>query len=107
MNGYNGLLGVVSTAVAVLTGLVDSVGRVRLMIFGAAVMSVSMAILAGTTGPQHVGDKAYGAVGTAFIFIFLSFFSSCWLAPSWIYPSEIAPLGERILPLTKKGNLLT
>ncbi|PWN92580.1 general substrate transporter [Acaromyces ingoldii] len=95
MNGWNGILAVGSTTVSVLTGLVDSVGRIRLMMIGAAMMGISMAILAGTTGPQHAGDKMYGAAGTAFIFIFLSFFSSCWLAPSWIYPSEIAPLAIR------------
>lgn len=42
-----------------------------------------------------MGDTTLGAVGTAFIFIYFSFFSSCWLAPSWLYPSEIAPLAIR------------
>jgi len=56
-------------------------------------MSVSMAILAGTT--YDPSNKAAGYVAVLFLFIFNSFFAVGWLGMTWLYPAEITPLSIR------------
>ncbi|PWN45582.1 general substrate transporter [Ceraceosorus guamensis] len=94
--------------VAVFT--IEKFGRRKLMLFGAAGMSISMAILAamtapGVTGEYTVGEgpdavtivprQAPGYVAAVFLFIFNTFFAIGWLGMTWLYPAEITPLSIR------------
>ncbi|KAL3425835.1 sugar transporter stl1 [Phlyctema vagabunda] len=81
--------------VAVYT--IERFGRRSLMLFGAAGMSGSMAILAGTNyaSQVNVGGSAPGIVSAAMLFIFNTFFAIGWLGMTWLYPAEIVPLRIR------------
>ncbi|KAF2119380.1 sugar transporter STL1 [Lophiotrema nucula] len=76
--------------IAVFT--IEKFGRRSLMLFGAAGMAGSMAVLAGTTSIQGSGA---GIVAAAFLFIFNTFFAIGWLGMTWLYPAEIVPLRIR------------
>ncbi|KAF2011050.1 sugar porter family MFS transporter [Aaosphaeria arxii CBS 175.79] len=76
--------------IAVFT--IERFGRRSLMLFGAAGMAISMAVLAGTTSVQ---GTAPGIVAAAFLFIFNTFFAIGWLGMTWLYPAEIVPLKIR------------
>jgi len=73
-----------------------------LMLFGAAGMSISMAILAATTSPAalkpvngQTTNHAPAYVAAVFLFVFNSFFAIGWLGMTWLYPAEITPLSIR------------
>jgi hypothetical protein len=92
-------------------------GRRSLMLFGAAGMSGSMAILAGMNFISHsnLGGSAPGIVSAVFLFVFNTFFAVGWLGMtckfhasqpildhqhlliifSGLYPAEIVPLKIR------------
>ncbi|KAH7073607.1 general substrate transporter [Paraphoma chrysanthemicola] len=72
---------------------IEKFGRRSLMMFGAAGMSMSMAVLAGTT--SKIGDASMGLAATVFLFVFNSFFAIGWLGMTWLYPAEITPLSIR------------
>ncbi|KAF1834641.1 sugar transporter STL1 [Decorospora gaudefroyi] len=72
---------------------IERFGRRSLMMFGAAGMSVSMAILAGAV--SHIGNASLGLLATVFLFVFNSFFAIGWLGMTWLYPAEITPLSIR------------
>jgi MFS family permease len=72
---------------------IEKFGRRPLMIFGAAGMSVSMAVLAATT--SSFGNSSMGLAATVFLFVFNSFFAVGWLGMTWLYPAEITPLSIR------------
>ncbi|KAL4811357.1 general substrate transporter [Aspergillus unguis] len=76
--------------VAVFT--VEKFGRRTLMLFGAAGMSISMAILAGTASAGETGPNIACIV---FLFVFNTFFAIGWLGMTWLYPAEIVPLKIR------------
>ncbi|KAF2732475.1 sugar transporter STL1 [Polyplosphaeria fusca] len=76
--------------IAVFT--IEKFGRRSLMLFGAAGMAASMAVLAGTTSQT---SGALGIVAAAFLFIFNTFFAIGWLGMTWLYPAEIVPLRIR------------
>ena len=81
------------------------------MLFGAAGMAFSMAILAimvyiqdcmnGSEEPQlsamqdKYTGKGTGIVAALFLFIFNTFFAIGWLGMTWLYPAEIVPLRIR------------
>lgn len=71
---------------------IEKFGRRRLMLFGAAGMSISMIILAITdslkTTPGNIAC-------TVFLFVFNSCFAIGWLGMTWLYPAEIVPLKIR------------
>ncbi|GAB7345827.1 hypothetical protein MBLNU457_4084t1 [Dothideomycetes sp. NU457] len=77
--------------IAVFT--IEKVGRRTLMLTGAIGMSISMAILAGTTSDPSNTAAGYAAV--VFLFIFNTFFAIGWLGMTWLYPAEITPLSIR------------
>lgn len=60
---------------------IEKFGRRALMLFGAAGMSASMAVLAGTNYMSQVGlgGGAPGIVSATFLFIFNTFFAIGWL----------------------------
>lgn len=76
--------------IAVFT--IEKFGRRSLMLFGAAGMAASMAVLAGSTSVKGTGA---GIVAAAFLFIFNTFFAIGWLGMTWLYPAEIVPLRIR------------
>ena len=76
--------------IAVFT--IEKFGRRRLMLFGAAGMSMSMVILAVMT---KIGGKGPGIVAALFLFLFNTFFAIGWLGMTWLYPAEIVPLRIR------------
>ena len=76
--------------IAVFT--IEKIGRRPLMLFGAAGMSFSMAVLAGTNSKP---GTATGIVAATFLFIFNTFFAIGWLGMTWLYPAEIVPLRIR------------
>ncbi|EPE30675.1 MFS general substrate transporter [Glarea lozoyensis ATCC 20868] len=81
--------------VAVYT--IERFGRRALMLFGAAGMSGSMAILAGMNymSSVNLGGSAPGIVSAVFLFVFNTFFAVGWLGMTWLYPAEIVPLKIR------------
>ncbi|KAH8631352.1 Sugar transporter [Alternaria alternata] len=72
---------------------IEKFGRRSLMMFGAAGMSMSMAVLAGAT--SNIGNTSLGLLATVFLFVFNSFFAIGWLGMTWLYPAEITPLSIR------------
>lgn len=98
--------------VAVYT--IEKFGRRSLMLFGAAGMAGSMAILAGMNymSQAGLGGSATGIVSAVFLFVFNTFFAVGWLGMTckfhvslvWkhlltitegLYPAEIVPLKVR------------
>ncbi|KAK4500963.1 hypothetical protein PRZ48_006769 [Zasmidium cellare] len=76
--------------------IIEKVGRRKLMLFGAAGMSASMAVLAGTNYALTAhGNSSAGYTQAAFLFIFNTFFAIGWLGMTWLYPAEIVPLRIR------------
>ncbi|GAB7363332.1 hypothetical protein MBLNU230_g3613t1 [Neophaeotheca triangularis] len=76
--------------------IVEKVGRRTLMLIGAAGMSASMAILAGSNYALEAhGNQNAGYTQAAFLFIFNTFFAIGWLGMTWLYPAEIVPLKIR------------
>lgn len=71
---------------------IEKFGRRSLMMFGAAGMAASMAVLAGATSRVSVG---LGILAVVFLFVFNSFFAIGWLGMTWLYPAEITPLSIR------------
>ncbi|CAG8059667.1 unnamed protein product [Penicillium salamii] len=76
--------------------IIEKVGRRPLMLFGAAGMAVSMAVLAGTNYRlTELNDKRAGIGQAIFLFVFNTFFAIGWLGMTWLYPAEIVPLRIR------------
>ncbi|KAG8624945.1 hypothetical protein KVT40_006696 [Elsinoe batatas] len=73
--------------------IIEKVGRRKLMIFGAAGMSISMAVLAGTT--TDASNSRLGVAAAVFLFVFNTFFAIGWLGMTWLVPSELLPLRIR------------
>ncbi|KAH9867505.1 hypothetical protein IAQ61_008099 [Plenodomus lingam] len=91
LSACNGTEYWIASWVAIFT--IEKFGRRSLMIFGAAGMSMSMAVLAGAT--SNIGNKSLGLLATVFLFVFNSFFAVGWLGMTWLYPAEITPLSIR------------
>ncbi|KKZ60965.1 hypothetical protein EMCG_04388 [[Emmonsia] crescens] len=76
--------------------IIEKVGRRPLMLFGAAGMSISMAVLAGANYRlTHLDDSRAGIAQAVFLFVFNTFFAIGWLGMTWLYPAEIVPLRIR------------
>ncbi|KAK4505965.1 hypothetical protein PRZ48_003930 [Zasmidium cellare] len=67
-------------------------GRRGLLMFGSAGMTVSMVIL---TIMLEINNRASLDAGTAFIFVFCTFYACSWQGISWLYQVEIVPLRIR------------
>ncbi|PMD65982.1 putative MFS monosaccharide transporter [Hyaloscypha bicolor E] len=91
----NGTEYFIASWVAVYT--IEKFGRRSLMLFGAAGMSGSMAILAGMNymSQSNMGGSAPGVISAVFLFVFNTFFAVGWLGMTWLYPAEIVPLKVR------------
>lgn len=72
------------------------------MLIGAAGMSASMAVLAGTVSTGVVVDGAPvlddgpGIAAVVMLFVFNTFFAVGWLGMTWLYPAEVTGLRIRI-----------
>lgn len=76
--------------------IIEKAGRRPLMLIGAAGMSISMAVLAGTNyRVTQLGDTQAGIGQAVFLFVFNTFFAIGWLGMTWLYPAEIVPLRIR------------
>jgi MFS family permease len=97
----NGTEYFIASFIAVWT--IEKFGRRKLMMFGAAGMSISMAILAACTSPAATNPLPDGTaqnkgppyVAAVFLFVFNTFFAIGWLGMTWLYPAEITPLSIR------------
>ncbi|PQE21772.1 glucose transporter rco-3 protein [Rutstroemia sp. NJR-2017a WRK4] len=76
--------------------LVESLGRRRLLMFGAAGMALSHFLIAsvGTAVPQ-AEERAANIVLIVFVCSFIFFFASSWGPVIWVVTSEIYPLKVR------------
>ncbi|PLN85997.1 putative sugar transporter [Aspergillus taichungensis] len=77
--------------------IIEMVGRRKLMLIGAAGMSLSMVALAVSYEQLHQAEKNMKAAPAqiVFLFVFNSFFALGWLGMTWLYPAEIVPLRIR------------
>ena len=106
---YIGLSGTTSRILAAANGTeyflaswfavytIEKIGRRPLMLFGAAGMAGSMALLAGMNymSSVHMGGSAPGIISAVLLFVFNTFFAIGWLGMTWLYPAEIVPLKIR------------
>ncbi|CAK5265471.1 unnamed protein product [Mycena citricolor] len=72
---------------------IETVGRRKLMMFGAAGMGMCMAVVAGCT--SHPDNHTAVHAGIAFIYLFSTFFVTGFLGLAFLYSSEISPLSVR------------
>lgn len=109
---FEDLLGFSSTIARVLSGsvftfqtlcspigvlTVDRFGRRKLMLIAAAGMGGCMFIIAGTI--RETTNTACIGVATTFLFLFSLFFPVGFLGMTFLYASEISPIGYRV-PIT-------
>jgi len=79
---------------------IDVVGRRKLMIWGAAGLSICFAILTifgglATSGPSSIPYLAVEIPGSITLFIATAIFGIGWLATVWLIPTEIYPITAR------------
>lgn len=81
--------------------MIDTLGRRKLMLGTAALMSASMAILAGSVSvvnaksDQGINGVPESYVAAVFLYLFNTFFAFGWLGMTWLYPPEITPIRIR------------
>lgn len=77
-------------------GLIDTVGRRKLLLVCISLMVVCFAIQAGMVSMvEKTNSKAAGGVATFFLFAYLGLFTTGFQAIVWVYPSEMLPLRLR------------
>eukprot|EP01113_Clastostelium_recurvatum_P006022 TRINITY_DN12721_c0_g1_i1.p1 TRINITY_DN12721_c0_g1~~TRINITY_DN12721_c0_g1_i1.p1 ORF type:complete len:429 (-),score=66.28 TRINITY_DN12721_c0_g1_i1:29-1315(-) len=87
--------------------LIDRVGRRKVMIWGAALMGITLSV-AGVLdyfvlqydivdGPHPDARLAqiYGTITAGFIYLYTCIFGSTWITAGWLYPTEIFPVATR------------
>ncbi|OUM52247.1 hypothetical protein BVG19_g1417 [[Candida] boidinii] len=75
---------------------VESFGRRKLKLWGAAGQSATMAILTGCSwAADKKGDNHAAIAAAVFLFVFNTFFGASWLSLAWLYPAEINSLAIR------------
>lgn len=90
ISACNGTEYFLASLIAIFT--IERFGRRTLMLFGAAGMSLSMVVLAITSGINTTKSNIACCV---FLFVFNTFFGIGWLGMTWLYPAEIVPLKIR------------
>jgi SP family arabinose:H+ symporter-like MFS transporter len=82
------LTGVVNLVFTILAfGLIDRVGRKKLLLMGSAVMSVCMLVLGWLFWTDHLDN--YYVLGA--VFLYIAGFACSWGAVLWVYVAEIFP----------------
>ena len=84
LSGCNAMNLMISTCVGAF--FIESVGRKRLMLWGALVQSICFALVAGGLG---AGGQEWGAVAITFVFGYYTTFGLTWIAVPWMYPAEV------------------
>lgn len=89
---------------AALGGLrfVDRWGRRPLLMASSTGMTISVAIITACTANQQ-GEPAVGAMGIAFIYVFLVVFAFAWTPMQSLYPSEVLTFATRAKGLAYRG----
>ncbi|TGO30646.1 hypothetical protein BPAE_0004g01040 [Botrytis paeoniae] len=75
--------------------LVESLGRRRLLMLGAAGMAVCHFLIASVGTAAHEEARAVNLVIIVFVCLFIFFFASSWGPVVWVVTSEIFPLKVR------------
>lgn len=79
--------------------MIDTLGRRKLMLGTAFMMSASMAILAGTVSVVDKNKNAHNLpesyAAAFFLYFFNTMFAFGWLGMTWLYPPEITPIRIR------------
>lgn len=81
--------------------MIDTLGRRKLMLGTALLMSISMAVLAGSVSvvnkqaEQGINGGPASYVAAVFLYLFNTFFAFGWLGMTWLYPPEITPIRIR------------
>ncbi|KAF4453259.1 hexose carrier [Fusarium albosuccineum] len=81
----------ISTCVGVL--YVESFGRKKMMVWGAAVQALCFALVSTGLG---INTKPWQSVAVAFVFGYYTTFGLSWIAVPWMYPAEINTQRMRI-----------
>lgn len=84
LSGCNALNLMISTCVG--AAFIESVGRKRLMLWGALVQGICFALVAGGLG---AGGQQCGIVAITFVFVYYTTFGLSWIAVPWLCPAEI------------------
>ena len=74
----------------IATGLIERIGRRKLMMIGSGIMATGMAV-AAISSAFSSRSKVAAAVAAAFMFLVQVGFAIGWLAICWLYPAEIVP----------------
>ncbi|GAA5883665.1 hypothetical protein JCM16303_004754 [Sporobolomyces ruberrimus] len=90
-----GGLGIAGLAACIIGCFVfmERLGRVKLMIWGAALLCIGQILLAA--GVAHADKPAGGYVAAVGLYLFLTVFSGTFLPCAFVYSAEIVPLAIR------------
>ncbi|KAM5345669.1 hypothetical protein ACJ41O_011530 [Fusarium nematophilum] len=72
---------------------VESFGRKKMMVWGAAVQALCFALVSTGLG---IGTKQWQSVAVAFVFGYYTTFGLSWIAVPWMYPAEVNTQRMRI-----------
>jgi sugar porter (SP) family MFS transporter len=72
---------------------IESLGRKKMMVYGAAVQALCFALVSTGLG---INTKQWQAVAVAFIFGYYTTFGLSWIAVPWLYPAEVNTQQMRI-----------
>jgi MFS family permease len=107
--GINGCVNVIATIPTLI--FIDRLGRRILLMTGAIIMSISMAIVAVLEANYRDDDRTLfiSWIIIVFIYIFVGGFAFSWGPIAWIYCAEIFPLTMRAkaTSLTTAANWVT
>ncbi|KAL4881833.1 general substrate transporter [Aspergillus karnatakaensis] len=84
LSGCNAVNLMVSTCLGSL--FIESVGRKKLMVWGALSQGICFALVAGGLG---AGTTQWSIVAAAFVFAYYTTFGLTWIAVPWMYPAEV------------------
>ncbi|CAK7214877.1 hypothetical protein SCUCBS95973_002284 [Sporothrix curviconia] len=104
--GLSSLASLLFAIVPVLT--IDRLGR-RVFLWGGcafqALTFVVVAVLLAEEEKHPLQKHTFGVAAVVFVFLFYCGYAMTWLAPSWVYPTEVLPLQIREKGLAL-GNVL-
>lgn len=86
MTGWLGTEYFISACLALF--IVDRVGRRNLMMWGAAGMAISLAVIGGSLSSVTEQNKTGAYVATVFIFVYDTCFAIGWLGVAWVSACE-------------------
>lgn len=87
------------------SGVVDHIGRRKLMLFAAFACCAGMVIVGGLLSPAGGPEALAGRAdaGVAFIFLFMVFYSVGWTPLQALYPAEVLSYENRAKGLALQG----